>query len=94
MPKTITTVFDPAEHLQTPEDIALFLNDMLENGSAEDIVHGLNIVARSVGMTKIAADSGMGRESLYKALGGTAKPEFATILKVMRAAGLKLQVAA
>lgn len=89
-----TTKFDAADYLETPEDIAMFLNDAIENGDAEEFLHALNTVARSVGMTKIAKQAGLGRQNLYKALGGEAQPEFSTILKVIKAAGVKLQIAA
>ncbi len=89
-----TTKFDAAEYLETPDDIAVFLNDAIENGSPEEFIHALNTVARSVGMTKIAKEAGLGRQNLYKALGGEAQPEFATIFRVIKAAGVKLQIAA
>lgn len=94
MAKIKTTTFDAAEYLETPEDIALFLNDMLENGTESDFLHGLDAVARSIGMARIAASAGVGRQSLYKSLSGQTKPEFGTVLKIIQAAGLRLQVAA
>ena len=92
--KTATKVWDAAEHLKTDRDIAAYLNAALEDGDPALIAAALGDIARAKGMTKIAADAGLGRESLYKALSVEGNPEFATVLKVMRALGLKLKVAA
>lgn len=84
------TPFDPAEHLKTPAEIAAFLNDALETGSPDDVVHALGIAARAHGMAQVAKDTELGRESLYKAFKPGARPEFATALKVMRSLGLSV----
>jgi probable addiction module antidote protein len=93
MSKTKTTRWDSAEHLKTDEDIANYLEAVFEDGEPALIAHALGVVARAKGMSQIAHAAGLGRESLYKALSPGGNPEFATVLKVMRALGLKLKVA-
>ena len=90
MSKTITSPWDPAEHLETDEDMAAYLEAALEDGDASLVAAALGDIARAKGMTQIARDAGMGRESLYKALSPAGNPEFATILKVISALGLRL----
>lgn len=92
MAKTHTQPWDVSEHLQTKEDIAAYLEAVLEDGNPALITAALGDIARSKGMTQIARDTGLGRESLYKALSNEGNPEFATILKVLQALGLRLQV--
>ena len=89
-----TRPWDVAEHLKTEEDMAAYLDAALEDGDTTVIVAALGDIARAKGMTQIARDAGLGRESLYKALSATGNPEFATILKVVRALGLQLHVQA
>ena len=90
--KTTTTLYDVAEHLRTPEDMAVYLEACIEeaDGDAAFIAKALGDIARSQGMTQVARDSGLSRESLYKALSGERSPSFDTILKVVSALGLKL----
>ena len=85
--------WDSAEHLKTDEDIALYLEACLEEAGDDTafIAKALGNVARAKGMSQLARDTGLGRESLYKALSGDGNPSFATVLKVMHALGLKLQ---
>jgi len=92
MAKTSTTKYDVAEHLRTPEEMAAYLEACLEedDGDAAFIAKALGDIARAKGMTQVARDSGLSRESLYKALSGERSPGFDTILKVVRALGLKL----
>jgi hypothetical protein len=92
MAKTVTSQYDVAEHLRSPEEMVLYLNACLEeaNGDAAFIAKALGDIARARGMTQVAADSGLSRESLYKALSGERVPSFDTILKVSRALGVKL----
>lgn len=87
--------WDSAEHLETEEDMALYLEACLEEAGndAAFIAKALGTIARAKGMTQLARDTGMGRESLYKALSGEGNPSFATILKVTHALGLKLHAA-
>ena len=94
MPKLKTIPWDTAEHLETPEDIAAYLEAVFEDGDPELIGHALGAVARCKGMTEIARRTGLGRQSLYKALSPDGHPEFATVLNVVRALGLKLTVTA
>ena len=92
MTKTKTQIWDVANHLETKEDMAVYLEAALEDGDSALIAAALGDIARSRGMTQISRDTGLGRESLYKALSVEGNPEFATILKVFRALGLRLQV--
>lgn len=86
--------WDAAEHLQTEEDIALYLQACIDEAGddAAYIAKALGTVARARGMTQLAKDTGLGRESLYKALSGDANPSFATVIKVVHALGLKMQL--
>jgi probable addiction module antidote protein len=93
MPKTKTIPWDSAKHLKTEDDIAHYLEAVFEDGDPALIAHALGVVARAKGMSKIARAAGLGRESLYKALSPDGNPEFVTVLKVMRALGLKFKVA-
>ena len=90
MTKTKTRPYDAAEYLETPEDMAAYLEAALEDGEPAIVVKALGAIARARGMTQIARDTGLRRESLYKALSPEGNPEFATVLKVVRALGLKL----
>lgn len=92
--KIETRPWDAAEHLESEEDMAAYLDAALEDGDAAVVVAALGDIARAKGMTQIARDAGLGRESLYKALSTTGNPEFATILKVVRALGLRFHVEA
>jgi probable addiction module antidote protein len=90
MAKTKTRAWDAAEHLQTPADMAAYLAAALDEGDAALFASALGDVARAKGMSEIARATGLGRESLYKALSPDGNPEFATVLKVMESLGLKL----
>lgn len=92
--KIKTIPWDSALHLKTKEDIADYLEAVLEDGDPALITHALGVIARSKGMAQIGRATGLGRESLYKALSAQGNPEFATVLKVIHALGLKLKVAA
>ena len=96
MAKTATTRYDIAEHLRTPEEMAAYFEACLEeaDGDAAFIAKALGDIARAKGMSQIARDTGLSRESLYKALSGDRSPGFDTILKVIGALGLKLHVEA
>lgn len=84
--------WDSAEHLKTDEDMALYLEACLEEAGddAAFIAKALGTIARAKGMTQLARETGLGRESLYKALSGEGNPSFSTILKVISALGIKL----
>lgn len=92
MTKTSTTRYDVAEHLRTPEDMAAYLEACMEeaNGDAALVAKALGNITRAKGMSQVARDAGLSRESLYKALSGDRNPSFDTILKVIDALGLKL----
>lgn len=96
MPKTRTTRYDVAEHLGTPEEMAAYLEACLEeaDGDAAFVAKALGDIARARGMSQVARDAGLSRESLYKALSGERSPNFDTILKVVRALGLTLHAEA
>ncbi len=91
MAKTQTRPWDPAEHLENDEDMAAYLNAALEDGDLALIMATLGDIARAKRMTAVAQDTGLGRESLYKSLSSQGNPEFATVLKVLHALGLRLQ---
>ena len=86
-----TQPWDPAEHLKTKEDMAAYLEAALEDGDPALVTAALGDIARSKGMTQIAQETGLGRESLYKALSSEGNPEFATVLKVIQALGIRLR---
>jgi len=94
MKKTRTIPWKTEDQLQTADDIAAYLEAVFEDGDPELITHALGAVARSQGMTEIARRTGLGRQSLYKALSPDGRPEFGTVLKVVQALGLKLTVTA
>ncbi len=87
-----TSKFDIADYLDSNEMIAAYLNEILENGTDEDVVVAIGHVAKAIGMSKIAEETGLSRPSLYKALSDGAKPQFATIMKVLKAIGGQIQV--
>ena len=100
MPKTVArkaskakpTPYDVAEHLRTPEEMAAYLDAWLDEAPEDTagIAKALGNIARAKGMTQVAKDAGLSRESLYRALSATGNPSFATVLKVARALGMKL----
>ncbi|MBO6570727.1 MAG: putative addiction module antidote protein [Kordiimonadaceae bacterium] len=85
-----TTAFDPAEYLENEEDFADYLNSAFESGETAIIAEALGVIARAKGMTLVAKETELGRESLYKALSKQGNPEFATIIKVMTSLGMRL----
>ncbi len=89
-----TTRYDTAVLLKTKKDVTAYLNAVFEEDDPALITHALGVVARSEGMAEIAKQAGLTRPSLYKALSENGRPEFATVLKVIRALGLKLKIAA
>jgi probable addiction module antidote protein len=89
--KTKTRRWDVAEHLETKEDMAAYLEAALEDGDPALVAAVLGDIARAKGMADIARETGLGRESLYKALSPEGNPEFATVLKVVKALGLRLR---
>lgn len=89
---TKTKPWDAVESLESEEDMIAYLDAALEDGDPALIVAVLGAIARAKGMSQVAAEAGLGRESLYKALSPTGNPEFATVLKVLNALGLQLHV--
>ena len=94
MSKTRAKLWDAVEHLKSDVDMAAYLEAALEDGDPALVAAALGDIARAKGMTEIAREAGLGRESLYKALSPGGNPEFATILKVVRALGLRLHATA
>lgn len=88
-----TSPWDVTEHLETEEDMAAYLEAALEGNDPSLIAAALGDIAKAKGMSHIAKQTGLGRESLYKALSPEGNPEFSTILKVVNALGLQLHVA-
>ena len=84
--------WDPSRHMKTEQDVIDYLNEAFEDGDPAVITLMLGYIARSEGMSRIAEKTGLGRESLYKALSKSGNPEFLTVLKVIQALGLKLTV--
>ncbi|MBK9510896.1 MAG: putative addiction module antidote protein [Cytophagaceae bacterium] len=87
-----TSKFDIADYLDSNEMIAEYLNEVLSAGNDADIIAAIGNIAKSIGMTKIAQETGMSRPSLYKALNEGSKPQFETIMKVLRAIGGQIQI--
>lgn len=96
MAKTKTKKYDVANHLRTPKEMALYLDACIDesDGDAAFIARALGDIARAQGMARVARNSGLSRESLYKALSGERNPDFATVLKVSRALGLRFHASA
>ncbi|MEZ4979950.1 MAG: putative addiction module antidote protein [Chitinophagales bacterium] len=87
-----TSRFDIADYLDNKEMIAEYLNTVLEEGTNDDVINAIGHIAKAIGMTKIAEETGLSRPSLYKALSDGAKPQFATIMKILKAIGGQIQV--
>jgi probable addiction module antidote protein len=94
MSKNSTRPWDAAEHLQSEADMVAYLEAAFEDGDPSLIAAALGDIARARGMTQVARAAGLGRESLYKALSAEGHPEFATIMKVLGALGLRLHASA
>lgn len=87
-----TSKFDIADYLNSNEMIAEYLNEVLEEGDDSEIITAIGHIAKAIGMTKIAEETGLSRPSLYKALSEGAKPQFSTIMKVLKAVGGQIKV--
>lgn len=87
-----STKFDIADYLDSKEMIAEYLNEVLEEGNDAQIITAIGTIAKAIGMTKIAEETGLSRPSLYKALSHGAKPQFGTIMKVLKAVGGQIQI--
>ena len=87
-----TSKFDISDYLDNNEMIAEYLNSVLEEGNDTEMVTAIGHIAKAIGMTKIAEETGMSRPSLYKALSEGANPQFSTIMKVLKAIGGQIQI--
>ena len=84
--------YDSAEFLDTPKAVKFYMEEAMNTGDPRLIAHALGVVARAKSMTNIARKAGMSRESLYRSLSSTGKPEFSTVMNVLKALGLGLSV--
>jgi probable addiction module antidote protein len=87
-------LFDMAEQLQTDEDVSTYLSLVLEEGDTDELIRAIGYVAKARGMSQIARDTGLGRESLYKSFKEGAKPQFDTVIKVLHAINIDLKAVA
>lgn len=94
MSKIEITNFDIAEYLDNKEVIAEYLSQILADGDMDELLESLGNIAKAKGMSQIANETGLGRESLYKTFRKGTKPKFDTIMKVMQSFGVKMQVSA
>jgi len=96
MAQTKTTRYDVAEHLRNPDEMAAYLEAVLEESDCDAslVAKALGDIARAKGMSQVARDAGLSRESLYKALSGERSPAFSTVLRVLKALGVKLHAEA
>jgi probable addiction module antidote protein len=85
-----TRPFDPAVYLDSPDAMLAYLDGAFADGDPSEITDALGVVARARGMSQLAEETGLTRQALYKALSGDGNPEFATVVKVVRALGLRL----
>jgi probable addiction module antidote protein len=86
-----TRRWDPARYLETDQDVAEFIDAVLEDGDPAVVAEAIGVVARARGMSQLARDSGLTCEGLYRALNREGNPEFATIMKVLGALGVRLR---
>lgn len=94
MEKLIIENFDVSRYLDSPEAIAEYLSQVLQDGDADELLEAMGEIAKAKGMTQIAKKTGLGRESLYKTFQKGSKPRFETILKLLNVFGVKLQATA
>jgi probable addiction module antidote protein len=87
-----TKPFDPADYLTTDAAVAAYLSEAMQTGDSAFIADALGVVARARGMTRVAREAGVARESLYRALDKAGNPELATVVRVINAIGLRLDV--
>ncbi|MEA4916615.1 addiction module antidote protein [Proteiniphilum sp.] len=87
-----TSKFEIADYLDSNEMIAEYLNTVLEKGNNADMINAIGHIAKAIGMTKIAEETGLSRPSLYKALSEGSKPQFETIMKVLKAIGGQIRI--
>jgi probable addiction module antidote protein len=87
-----TKPFDPAQYLDTPGAIAAYMTEALETGDPSFVADALGVIARARGMSEVAREAGVSRESLYRALSADGNPEFGTVMRVAQALGLRFSV--
>jgi probable addiction module antidote protein len=85
-----TTVYDSSEFLDRDEEIVAYIDAVLEEEDPALLTHALGVIARARGMSQIAKETGLSRESLYRALSSDGNPELATVIKVLKALGVRL----
>jgi probable addiction module antidote protein len=88
------THFDPADYLNSPEDLSAYLDAVIDENDPELLVAALGDISRARGMSKLAKDTGLARESLYRSLSASGNPSFTTVVKVLNSMGLRLHVIA
>jgi probable addiction module antidote protein len=88
------TTFDVSQYLDSKETIAEYLSQVLADGNTDELLEAIGNIAKAKGMAQIAADTGLGRESLYKSFQAGSKPRIDTVLKVLSSLGVKLQASA
>jgi probable addiction module antidote protein len=91
---TKLTTFDVSQYLDSKEMIAEYLSEVLQDGDMNELLEAIGNIAKAKGMSQIAKDTGLGRESLYKTFSAGSKPRFETIMKVLDSFGVKLQASA
>ena len=91
---TKLTTFDVSQYLDSKEMIAEYLTQVLQDGDMNELLEAIGNIAKAKGMSQIAKDTGLGRESLYKTFSSDSKPRFETIMKVLDSFGVKLQASA
>ena len=91
---TKLTTFDISQYLDSKEMIAEYLTQVLQDGDMNELLEAIGNIAKAKGMSQIAKDTGLGRESLYKTFSADSKPRFETIMKVLDSFGVKLQATA
>jgi|SRR5215831_17677718 len=92
MPKKKAKPFDASEHLESDDDIAAYITEAVQTDDMDTLIRAIGVAAKARGMTQIAKETGLSRESLYKALSGNGHPQFGTIVLVLKALGLRLTV--
>ena len=87
-----TSKFDISDYLESKEMVATYLNTVLEKGTNKDVIVAIGHIAKAIGMTKISEETGLSRPSLYKSLSEDAKPQFGTVMKILKAIGGQIQI--
>ena len=91
---TKLTTFDASQYLDSKEMIAEYLSQVLADGDMDELLEAIGNIAKAKGMSQIASDTGLGRESLYKTFSAGSKPQFETIMKVLNSFGVRLEASA